>query len=206
MKNSVLLLLVFLWLGSCTHRTNLSTGQVTKNNQDQLSLIHNIEKTSGYRYIHTDTTYDTANGSGITIQNSVPKGGNIEPGIPYTDSTGKTYFFAAFWTRIINGTNTAIEFTVNFPADSFPLSSSSDAYLKLLVPPDSMTVDKLSLYSYGLTGMKSFVDTNFNHATRLRKTINPNEEHMFYVVTVAYHAGGPARSSIILKDKDLLTE
>lgn len=204
MRNSlIILILVVTWLCSCGRRSNFRTGKVAKDNDRQLSLIHDLEKTSGYRYIYTDTTYASSTGKGITIQNGLPKGGNIEPGTPYTDSTGKKYFFAGFWTRIINGTNTALEFKVNFPADSFPLSSPSDSYLKLFIPTDTMTVDKLSLYSYGLTGMKSFLDTNFNNATILQKTIKPNEEHIFYIVTLSYQAGGPARSAIILKEKEL---
>lgn len=162
-----------------------------------------MEKTSGYRYIYTDTTYASSTGKGITIQNSGPKGGNIEPETPYIDSTGKKYFYAAFWTRIINQTNTVLEFKVNFPGDSFPLSPPSDSYLKLFIPTDKMTVDKLPLFNYGLTGMKSFVDTNFNNATTFQKTIEPNEEHMFYIVTISYQAGGPARSALILKEKEL---
>ena len=203
MRNSVIILiLVITWLSSCMQRTNVRTGKVSKNDNRQLSLIQDIEKSSGYRYIYTDTTYESS-GKEITIQNSGPKGGNVEPEIPYTDSTGKKYFFAAFWTRIINGTNTTLDFKVHFPADPFPLSSSSDAYLKLFIPTDTMTVDKLPLYSYGLTGMKSFLDTNFNNATILQKTIKPNEDHIFYIVTISYQAGGPARAAITLKEKEL---
>ncbi len=169
----------------------------------QASLIHDLESSSGHLYVYTDTTYATSTGKGITIQNSFPKGGNIAPGTPYTDSTGKEYFFAGFWTRIINQTNATLEFKVNFPADSFPLSPPSDSYLRLFIPPDTMTLDKLPLYSYGLTGMKSFLDTNFHNATVLQKTMEPNEEHIFYIVTLSYQAGGPARSAMILKEKEL---
>jgi len=167
----------------------------------ELSLIHDIEKSSGYRYIYKDTTYARL---GITIQNSLPKGGNIEPGTPYIDSAGKQYFYAAFWTRIINGTDTALEFNINFPGDSFPLSSSSNSYVKLFIPAGTMTVDKLSLFNYGLTGMKSFLDSNFNNPTILQKTIKPGEEHIFYTVAISYQAVGPARTEIILKRKKLL--
>jgi hypothetical protein len=51
--------------------------------------------------------------------------------------------------------------------------------------------------------MKSFVDTNFNNATELQKTIEPNDDHIFYIVTISYQAGGPARAAIILKEKEL---
>ena len=73
----------------------------------------------------------------------------------------------------------------------------------LIIPTDTMTVDKLSLYSYGLTGMKSFLDANFSTASKLQKTIKPNDDHIFYIVAIAYQAGGPARSAIILKEKEL---
>jgi len=191
------------WLCSCGPRSNLRTDQIAENNEVQHSPIHDIEKTRGYRYIYSDTTYAFSHGNGITIQNSLPKGGYIDPETPYTDSTGKEYFFVAFWTRIINGTNSTLELMVNFPSESFPLSSPSDSYLKLFLPADTMTVDKLPLYNYGLTRMKSFVDTNWDHATILQKTIETNEEHIFYTVALSYQAGGPARSSIVLKGKQL---
>lgn len=204
MRNSlIILILVITLLCSCGRRSNFRTGNVAKNTNSQQSLIHDLENASGYQYIYTDTTYTSYTGKGITIQNGYPKGGNVEPGTPYTDSTGKKYFFAAFWTRIINGTDAALEFEVNFPADSLPLSSTSDSYLKLFIPTDTMTVDKLPLYSYGLTGIKSFIDTNFNNATKLQKTIKPKGEHIFYIATISYQTGGPARAAIILKEKEL---
>ncbi len=51
--------------------------------------------------------------------------------------------------------------------------------------------------------MKSFVDTNFHNSTALQKIIEPNGEHMFYIVTISYQAGGPARSALVLKEKEL---
>ncbi len=52
--------------------------------------------------------------------------------------------------------------------------------------------------------MKSFVETNWNNATSLHKTIKPNEEHIFYIVGLAYKTEGPSRSAIFLKEKDLI--
>ena len=182
MRNSIIILiLVITWLCSCGRRSNFRTGKVAKNSDRQLSLIYDLEKASGYRYIYTDTTYTSSTGKGITIQNSVPKGGNIEPETPYTDSTGKKYFFAAFWTRIINETNTPLELNIKFPADSFAIFNPPDSYLKLFLPTDTLTVDKLSKYNYGLTELKSYLDDNFNKPTMLKKTIDPNEDHIFYI-------------------------
>ncbi|MBX2815638.1 MAG: hypothetical protein KTR24_06565 [Saprospiraceae bacterium] len=171
--------------------------------EGQRELIHELESASGHRYLHTDTTYDLAHGQWMTIQNSLPKGGNIEPGLPYVDSTGQEFFFVGFWTRIINGTNASIGVEVHFPGDDFPLSAGSDAYLKLFVPPDTMTMDKLPLHNYGLTGMRSFVRTNWNQTSASHRTIDKHESHMFYVVALACHAGGPARSAVKMKGDDL---
>ena len=200
--SDIILIVIITGFYSCTPKTNVSTGKATIYDNSQVSLIRDIEKATGYRYIYTDTTYTSSTGKEIIIQNGLPKGGHVE-GKPYTDSIGNKYFFAAFWTRIINRTNTTLELKLNFPADPFPLSSSPDPYLKLFLPADTMTVDKLSSLGYGLRGIKSFLDTNFNNATSLQKTIKPNEEHFFYITTIAYQAGGPARSAIILKEHEL---
>lgn len=189
-KSLIISILAITWLCSCGQRSNSKTGEVaieseieasTKNNNKQLSQNHDLE-----RYIYTDTTYASSTGKGITIQNSLPKGGGIAPdGTQYFDSSGKSYAFAVFWTRIINETNTPLELNINFPADSFAIFTPPDSYLKLFLPTDTLTYDKLSSYNYGLTAIKSFLDTNFNKATKLQKTINPNEEHIFYVATLS---------------------
>lgn len=200
--------MVITWLCSCEQRSNSKAVEVaveseieapTENNSKQLSQNHDLE-----RYIYTDSTYASSGGKGITIQNSLPKGGGIAPdGTQYVDSSGKSYAFAVFWTRIINETNAPLELNINFPADSFAIFTPPDSYLKLFLPTDTITYDKLSLYNYGLTGIKSFLDTNFNKASYFQKTINPNEEHIFYVATLSYQASGTPRAALILKEQDL---
>ena len=49
-----------------------------------------------------------------------------------------------------------------------------------------MTVDKLSSYNYGITGLRSFFDSNFNKPTGLQTKINPNEEHFFYITMLIH--------------------
>ena len=196
------------WLCSCGQRSKSTTGKVsidseivdsTKNDNSQLSLIPDLDK-----YIYTDTTYTSSTGKEITIQNSFPKGGSIAPpATQYIDSSGKRYAFAVFWTRIINETTTPLELNINFPADSFAIFDPPDSYLKLFLPTDTMTFDKLSSFNYGLTGLKSYLDANFNKATMLQKTINPNDEHIFYIAAISYQAGGTPRAALILKEQDL---
>lgn len=179
----------------------------------------------------SESKYTDSTGKSVIIQNSFPKGGGYIDGISgytdftgngvitqnsfsigredigrkrgYTDSTGKNYGYAIFWTRVINETATPLELTINFPADSFAIFPSPASYLKLFLPPDKMTLDKQSLYNYGITGLKSFLDTGFNKPTMLQKTINPNDECLFYIAALSYQAGGTSRAGLVLKGQDL---
>ena len=198
--------LSILWLCSCSQPTksiadNIVTDIVnsTKRDIDQRSLNPDLEK-----YIYTDTTYRFSIGNEVTIQNSYPKGGSIaSDGTQYYDSTGKRYAFSVFWTRIINESDTPLDVNINFPADSFTIFTPPDSYLKLLLPSDTITMAKLPMHNYGLTEMEAFLNSNFHKATKLQKTIAPNEEHIFYVVALSYIAVGTPRAALILKDQDL---
>lgn len=195
------------WLCSWGQRSNAKGEKVaaksqieaTKKNNSRLSQNPDLEK-----YVYTDTTYTTYTGKGITIQNSFPKGGMIEPdGEQYFDSSGKRYGFAAFWTRIINETNIPLELNINIPADSFAIFTLPDAYLRLLLPSQTVVFDKLSKFNYGLTDIKSYLDTNLGKTSLLRKTINPNEAHIFYLVSLSYQAAGIPRAGLFLKEQNL---
>ncbi len=141
--------------------------------------------------------YSETASKGVIIQNSFPKGG------PYTDPTGKKFGHSIFWTRVINETATPLELTINFPADSFAILPSPDSYLKLFLPPDTMTLDKEWLYDYGATGLKSFLDTGLNKPTMLQRTINPKEECLFYIGALSYQSGGMVRAGLVLKEQNL---
>lgn len=197
-----------LWLCSCKQESTSRTENLTIQSKikttaysikGQPSKNQDLEK-----YIYTDTTYTLVNGKRITIQNSYPKGGMIEPGrTQYSNSAGKLHGFAAFWTRIINETDIPLELNINVPADSFPIFTPPDSYLKLFLPKEKFSIDKLSNFNYGLTQIKSYLDANFDNASILQKTINPNEEYFFYVITLSYEAAGRPRAGLILKEQDL---
>lgn len=137
-------------------------------------------------------------GKGVIIQNSGPRGG------PYTDPTGKRFGYAIFWTRLINQTPSPIDFTINFPADSFSISPSPQSYFKLFLPSDTMTIEKEPSYDHGATGLKSFMDTGLNKSTSLQRTINPKEEYLFYVgMLMKMPDNGPVRTGLVLKEGDL---
>lgn len=65
-------------------------------------------------------------------------------------------------------------------------------------------MDKESSYDYGATGLKSFMDTGLNKPTNLQKTINPNEEYLFYVgMLMKMPDNGPVRTRLVSKEGDL---
>jgi hypothetical protein len=148
-------------------------------------------------YIDTEFKYADSTGIVVIIQNSLRKGGK------YTDPTGKDFFSVIYWYRVINETATPLELIINFPADSFATLPSPDSYLKAFLPLDTMTLGKETLYAYGATGLKSFLDTGLNKPTMLQSTINPKEACLFYIGVLYYQAWAPARAELVLKERDL---
>ena len=146
--------------------------------------------------------YSETSSNGVLIQNSFPKGG------PYTGPTKKyfNYSYLVFYTRVINETGNSLDLTVNFSADSIEIPNSPDTFVKLFLPPDTMTLDKQNLFSYGVTELESF-----DQSTRFQRTINPKGDCLFYVVAIFYQtkAGawnqerGGNRAELVLKGQDL---
>jgi hypothetical protein len=151
------------------------------------------------KYEYTDAT-----GKRLTIQNGYPRGGSR-----YTDPDGELYGYAVFWTRIINETDTPLELTIDFPENPYEVPSLPGKYFTVLVPPDTMTIDKVPLYGYGLTGLESFLDTSIHKPSSLKRTIKPKESSGFFVVKLSLvsegdRGGGDVlRTGLILKGQDL---
>jgi hypothetical protein len=153
--------------------------------------------TSRWRY--TKYEYTDSIGKRLIIQNSLPRGRK------YTDPKGKEYFKAIFWTRLINETDNPLELKIDFPVDSFEVPWLPGRYYKILVPPDTMTIDKEALYDYGLTGFKPFFD-NSNHPSSLKRIIKPKESSGFYVAILSRindGAPGALRTELSIKGQDL---
>lgn len=153
----------------------------------------------GQTSIDTESKYTRSNVKGVIIQNSFPKGG-----LKFTDHNGKVYVYAVFWTRIINETDNPFTLTIDFPADSLELASSAGRYFKLILPSDTMTLEKENLFNYGLPVLESFLDKGFQKASSLKRTINPKESSAFYVVTL-FNKGvdGTLRTGFSLKGQNL---
>lgn len=146
--------------------------------------------------------YSETISNGITIQNSFPKGG------PYTGPTTKNFHYShlVFFTRVVNETTTSVELNIHFSADSIAIPSSPGTFVKLFLPPDTMTLGKQFLFSYGVKDLKSF-----DEPTRFQRTIHPKEECLFYVVAIFYQTNASAwndyrggnRAELVLKGQDL---
>jgi len=150
--------------------------------------------------IHSKYEYADSVGKRLIIQNSFPRGG-----IKYTDSNGEVYVYAVFWTRIINETDNPLELKIDFPIDSYEVPSLPGKYFKILVPPDTMTLDKEPLFNHGLTDLESFLDNSIHKPSSLKRTINPKESSGFYVVTLCLIEGahGTMRTGLSLKGQNL---
>ena len=157
-----------------------------------------IGQTSPTRnWIDSEVKYTDSKGRVLTVHSSLPKGGG-----GYTNSSGKRYSYVIFWTRLINESNSSVELTMKFPSDPLTIFPSPDSHIRIFLPPDTMTLDKVQLGDYGLN-LQSFLDAGFNKPGTLQKTINPKEEYLFYIPVLFYQARGTTRTALVLKGQDL---
>lgn len=163
-------------------------------------------------YIDTEARYTDPAGISVIIQNSEPKWGT-----PLLDSARRQQGFNSliFFSRIINESDDPIEVVIDFPPDSFPAPGSTDAYLKIFLPRDTMTIANEAAYSYGLKNLESLFDIESAKPTRLHRTISPRQACHFYVVLlfsvrkalqgqVFYNTG--TRAKFTLKGQNLFYE
>jgi hypothetical protein len=145
--------------------------------------------------------YANSEGKRIILENGGPKGDT------YTSKNGKKYFKVLFWTRIINEADTPLEFRIDFPYDWYELSSSPQIAFKILLPSDTMALDKMPSYNFGLTDLQSFLDSHIDKPSSLKRTINPNHASGFFVIILRpLAADGPSgilRTGMILKEQTL---
>ena len=146
--------------------------------------------------------YSESATNGIIIQNSYNKGG------PYLGPTENNYnhSYLVYYSRVTNGTKKPIELTLTFPADSFAIPGSPHTFVKLFLPPDTMTLDKNHKFSYGVTELKSL-----EQPTHFKRRVLPNQDCLFYVVAIYYQTKADARNEgrggnraeLVLKGADL---
>jgi hypothetical protein len=192
--------LLFVFATSCGQsQTNPPKDNVKFESKDTVTSSRSNDPNFFTKYEYTDAT-----GKRLIIQNGYPRGGTR-----YTDPDGELYGYAVFWTRIINETDNLLELTIDFPGNPYEVPSLPGKYFTVLVPPDTMTIDKVPLYGYGLKGLESFLDTGIHKPSSLKRTIKPKESSGFFVVKLSLvsegvRGGGDVlRTGLILKGQDL---
>jgi hypothetical protein len=151
----------------------------------------------------TDTQYEYADpiGASLVIENGFPRGVT-----KYTDANGDLYIYATFWTRVVNETANPLELKINFPVNAYEPPWLPGKYYQLLVLPDTMTVDKESLFNYGLPDLKFFLDSSMHKPSSLERTVNPKESNGFYVILLSRInevTEGALRTGLSLKGQNL---
>lgn len=198
MNKATITIILVIVLFSCKQgnksvdKEPLNSVKTTEKNKKS---INNTDKS-----VYSKYEYDFK-GKRLIVQNSLPKGG-----ITYVDPKGNEYIYAVFWTRIINETDNSIEFKINFPLDSYEIPALPGKYYKTLIPSDTMTIQKIPLFNYGLANLEPFFDKNIDKPSSLKRTIQPKESTGFYVVTFRLIGGdkyGVLRTELSLKGQNL---
>ena len=147
-------------------------------------------------WVDSEVKHTDPNGNSVMMTNSLPKGG----GVVYQN--GKKYGYVVFWTRMSNQSATPIELKVKFPEVTF--FKSPDSYIKIVLPKESMNIEKEQLFDYGLTNLQSILNDESNQLGILQKKIGPKEDYLFYVTVFIHIEGsGSARAKFELNDKEL---
>ena len=179
MNKTFIIILVLLTMFSCEQKSSSTPDQTKAEIPEFSNTISQKQKTDSIsKYLHTRYEYADPTGKKVIIENSFPKGG-----LTYTDPLGRDYVYTIFWTRIINETDSAITFSIDFPSDPIKLPSSQNNAVRIYLPTDPMKRDKKSLFNYGLD-LEAYLNKNLHPLTSLQRTIAAKESNTFYVVTL----------------------
>jgi hypothetical protein len=194
MKKSILLVIASAGFFSCKQTSKSKTEAVVTETANSIKNVQNDKD------IYTKYEYIDSNGKSLIIQNGYPRGG-----MKYTDPNGNVCGYAVFWTRIINETDNPLELNIDLPINSYEISNFPGKYFKVLVPADTLTLDKIPLFMYGLTDIESFLDNNIHKPSSFKRTINPKESSGFYflMLVLTEEATGMTRTGLTLKGQEL---
>ena len=148
-------------------------------------------------WVDSEVKLMDSKGNTAMVTNSLPKGGG---GVVYQN--GKKYGYVVFWTRMSNQSATPIELKLKFPDVTF--FKPPESYVKIVLPKESMNIEKEQLFDYGLTNLQSLINDESNQLSILKKKIGPKEDYFFYVTVFIHIDGsGSARAKFELNDKEL---
>lgn len=191
---------ILIFIG-CTNSQNGNSEIIyqadSQGNSKSIDTIPFIKPSaSKSKWVDTEERFEDSSGRAIRVYNSYPRGGAY-------NSAGQNDGYRIFWTGIVNESATPFKLTLEFPSDSFPTSISPNAYIKAFIPPDTMTHDKLELFDFGVTDIKSILDNGFKKPSKLEVTLSPSEEYFYYTLFLFHESEGRARSALVLEGQDL---
>lgn len=158
-------------------------------------------------FVFTDSTYTTFSGNGITIVNSLPKGGSLAPdGSQFIDPEGRRYAFANFWTQIQNHTSQIIDFQLDFQKARFPIFHTPGSYLMLFIPEEEVNLNDLSRFNYGLEDIENKLNEHFNQPVKRHYQLLQGDSVTFYVATLSFNAAGTPRAQLLMNGHTLFYE
>lgn len=201
MNRTILILAAMATIQASCIQNNKSISRNAGGKNEEREVAFTIEElapaNTNSKFIDSQYEYTNAHSEKFIIQNSLPKGG-----LTYTDTQGNDFVYFVFWSRIVNNTGQSIKLAINFPADSFELSSNLN--FTIMLPSEEMTPGKEHLFNYGLNDIDALLDTCIYKATSLQKEIMPNDMHAFYVV-VLYNlrVEGVVRTALTFKNQKL---
>ena len=150
------------------------------------------------QWVDTDDSYTDAAGNTMSVTNSLPRGGGT-----YQDRFGNTYSYVIFWYRVRNTSKVPMELKLSFPAGLSTLQPLPTSSVRMFLHPQAMTVEKVTLYDYGLTDLKKFWDEAWHEPSHMDRIIAPGQETLFYIPVLMQDFQGPARATLLVEDQDL---
>jgi hypothetical protein len=149
-------------------------------------------------WIDSEARYSDSSGKELVVHNSFPRGGG-----PVLNLGGKKYSYVVFFTRLVNESSKPLELNIQFPADSFAIFRTSSSFIKIFLPADTMTPEKIDSIDFGLTNLQYLLDKRLAGSRQLRKTIPSAGEWLFYSLVIFNDVRGAARSAYVLEGNDV---
>ena len=192
MKRGILIIIATVGLFSCKQHSKSTQNAV------DIETLNSAKNVESDKDIYSKKEYTYSNGKNIIIENGYPRWG-----IKYTDPKGNVYSYAVFWTRINNETDNPFELNIDLPINSYEISNFPGKHFEVLVPTDTITLDKIPLINQ--TTLKSFLDKNIDKPSAFKRTINPKQSNGFYFIMLisTLEATGMTRTELSLKGQDL---
>lgn len=193
------MILIATAIYSCK-QSNKSTPKISTTEISDTIINTANKKGFDSKHIYTTYKYVDVNGNNVIIKNGLPRGG-----LKYTDKKGNHYNYVIFWTQIINETDAPFELKIDIPSNSYKVPSLPGKSYKVLIPNDTMTLEKLPLYLYGLKNLELYLNNNIDKPSSLERIIQPKESNGFYTIILCLTEGahGTMRTEFTLREQDL---